>query len=108
MQIGSNNRQKSLILAAQIQERLKSKVLKQIDKKTWVYCDSEDIPVNPKYKPEVITASEGPKWAKKVNVNGIIYQSVRAYCQASGKAYGFVYKMLRGETPNTLNVKYTF
>lgn len=105
MQLGNPNRQKSLILAAEIQERLKSKVLK-LDKKTWIYCDTDQDAIDPREKKEVVEASESSKWAKKVVVNGIVYASVKAYAETQSKSFSHIYRMLKGKKTNTIGIKY--
>ena len=96
-----------LAIADHVQKKISGKILKKIDSKTWVYCDKDELPIDPRSKKEVVEANES-KRAKRVICDGVVYSSVREYCTVNKKPFGSVYKILRGESVNTTGIKYTF
>lgn len=99
-----NNREAAIKLAADVQRKLKNKVLVRIDKKTCVYVDKgEEV----KYINNVTGPS--PK-AKNCAIwcNGEVYRTVKEAAEAIGSNRSNLYKKLKGIQPNTekINVRW--
>ena len=99
-----HNRNKSVELAEKVQSKLKGKVLKQVDHKTWVYCYPDEEP-----KPIITSQPEiRPQQPKKTAVihKGVIYPNVRDFATKNDFSFAHVYRMLRGLKKNTIGIKY--
>ena len=99
-----NNRDVAMKLAADVQNKLKNKVLVRIDKKTCVY-------VNKGEEVKYINNVTGPSVKVKncaVWCNGKVYATVRDAAAAIGSNYSNLYKKLKGIQPNTekINVRW--
>lgn len=100
-----HNRAKSLELAAKVQSKLKGKVLKQINSKTWVYCYPDEEPKPIQITGRVLTAPN-VQTKTAVQCNGITYKSVKEAAEKLNFTPSHLYRMLNGTKKNTIGIKY--
>ena len=90
------NRQRDLAISENVRANLEGKILKQIDDKTWVYCNPDE---DPKYKKiGWMDETETIDWKTrniKVQVDSMTFKNVRLAAEHLKVDYMFLYKRLQ-------------